>query len=129
MPNLSPYSSPVFIAQLSALVGRRHVLTGERQTQRYRKGFRSGSGPALAVVLPDSLLTLWQVLEACVAADKVIIMQSANTGLTEGSTPNGADYDREVVIISTRRLGDIQILAQGRQVIALAGSTLYAREA
>lgn len=128
MPNASPYSSQVFIAQLSALVGRRHVLTGERQTQRYRKGFRSGGGPALAVVLPDSLLTLWQVLEACVAADKVIIMQSANTGLTEGSTPNGADYDREVVIISTRRLGGIQILDQGRQVIALAGSTLYTLE-
>ena len=128
MPHTSPYSSHIFIEQLKALAGKDRVLTGERRTQRYRKGFRSGSGPALAVVLPDSLLTLWRVLEACVAADKVIIMQSANTGLTEGSTPNGTDYDRDVVIISTRRLSGIQVIDEGRQVIALAGSTLYALE-
>ena len=128
MPQRSPYSSHIFIEQLKTLAGRHNVLTGERQTQRYRKGFRSGSGPALAVVLPDSLLALWRVLETCVAADKVIIMQSANTGLTEGSTPNGADYDREVVIISTRRLGGIQVIDEGQQVIALAGSTLYELE-
>jgi len=26
------------------------------------------------------------------------IMQAANTGLTGGSTPDGSDYDREIVI-------------------------------
>ncbi|WP_413734584.1 D-lactate dehydrogenase [Sodalis sp. RH21] len=128
MPDDSPYLSHAFIEQLIAIAGRGAVLTRERQTQRYRKGFRSGSGPALAVVLPDSLLSLWRVLAACVAADKIIIMQAANTGLTEGSTPNGADYDREVVIISTRRLDGVQLLDEGRQVVALAGSTLYSLE-
>ncbi len=128
MPHGSPYSSHIFTERLKTLAGRHNVLTGERQTQRYRKGFRSGSGPALAVVLPDSLLTLWRVLQACVDTDTVIIMQSANTGLTEGSTPNGADYDREVVVVSTRRLGGVQVIDEGRQVIALAGSTLYTLE-
>ncbi|NDL62842.1 D-lactate dehydrogenase [Acerihabitans arboris] len=128
MPQTSPYLSHAFIERLTAIVGQRHVLTSSRQTQRYCKGFRSGSGPALAVVSPDSLLALWRVLEACVAADKVIIMQAANTGLTEGSTPNGTDYDREVVVISTRRLGGVQLLDEGRQAVALAGSTLYTLE-
>ncbi len=43
------------------------------------------------------------MLNACVDADKIILMVAANTGLTEGSTPNGNDYDREIVIISTLR--------------------------
>ena len=36
-------------------------------------------------------------------ADKIVIMQAANTGLTEGSTPKGT-YDRDVVLINTRRM-------------------------
>lgn len=128
MPQTSPYLSYAFIERLVALVGKRHVLTDRRRTQRYCRGFRSGGGPALAVVLPDSLLSLWRVLQACVDADKVIIMQAANTGLTEGSAPNGADYDRDVVIVSTRRLDGVQLIDEGRQAIALAGSTLFTLE-
>jgi FAD/FMN-containing dehydrogenase len=64
-----------------------HLLTDPAKTQRYRKGFRSGQGEALAVVFPGTLLELWRVLNACVDADKIILMQAANTGLTEGSTP------------------------------------------
>lgn len=70
-----------------ALVGPSHLLTDPAKTQRYRKGFRSGQGEALAVVFPGTLLELWRVLNACVDADKIILMQAANTGLTEGSTP------------------------------------------
>ncbi|VTR52554.1 D-lactate dehydrogenase [Serratia fonticola] len=39
-----------FITQLKNIVGNAQVLTGERSTERYRKGFRSGGGKALAVV-------------------------------------------------------------------------------
>ncbi|MGO2437798.1 MAG: D-lactate dehydrogenase, partial [Serratia proteamaculans] len=78
-----------FLNQLKSIVGGPQLLTGERSTERYRKGFRSGVGQALAVVFPTRLLQLWQLLEACVAADKIVIMQAANTGLTEGSTPSG----------------------------------------
>lgn len=85
-----------FLAQLKDIVGGPQLLTGERSTERYRKGFRSGEGKALAVVFPTRLLQLWRILEACVAADKIVIMQAANTGLTEGSTPSGNDYDREI---------------------------------
>ncbi|WP_420493039.1 D-lactate dehydrogenase [Serratia fonticola] len=113
-----------FIIQLKNIVGNAQVLTGERSTERYRKGFRSGGGKALAVVFPTRLLQLWQILQACVVADKIVIMQAANTGLTEGSTPSGQDYDREIVIVSTLRLDHIQVLDNGKQVVGFPGSTL-----
>lgn len=75
-----------FLTQLKDILGGAQLLTGERSTERYRKGFLSGEGKALAVVFPSHLLQLWRMLSTCVAADKIVIMQAANTGLTEGST-------------------------------------------
>jgi len=117
-----------FINELSRLVGHSHLLTDPEKTARYRKGFRSGQGEALAVVFPGTLLDLWRVLAACVEADKIILMQAANTGLTEGSTPNGTDYDRDIVIISTLRLDKLHVLDKGEQVLAYPGTTLYSLE-
>lgn len=80
------------------------------------------------MVFPGTLLELWRVLSACVTADKIILMQAANTGLTEGSTPNGNDYDRDIVIISTLRLDKLHLLDKGEQVLAFPGTTLYSPE-
>lgn len=115
------------INRLRDVVGRRYVLTGQRRTARFRKGFRSGEGDALAVVQPGTLLEQWQILQACVAADKIVILQAANTGLTEGSTPNGV-YDRGVVVINTRRMDGILAIDGGRQIISFPGATLFALE-
>ena len=41
-----------FTRELGRLVGASHVLTDPAKTARYRKGFRSGQGDALAVVFP-----------------------------------------------------------------------------
>jgi D-lactate dehydrogenase len=117
-----------FIRELERLVGASHVLTDPAKTARYRKGFRSGQGDALAVVFPGTLLELWRVLSACVNADKIILMQAANTGLTEGSTPNGNDYDRDIIIISTLRLDKLHLIDNGEQVLAYPGTTLYSLE-
>ncbi|GAN79951.1 D-lactate dehydrogenase [Acidocella aminolytica] len=113
---------------LRGIVGQPHVLTGERETARFRKGFRFGDGPVLAVVQPGSLVDQWRVLKACHAAGVIIILQAANTGLTGGSTPDGADYDRPIVIISTLRLAKIHLIEDGRQVICLPGATLFQLE-
>ncbi|WP_138468549.1 D-lactate dehydrogenase [Poseidonocella sp. HB161398] len=115
------------VETLRSVVGRRHVLTGEKATERFRKGFRSGEGEALAVVRPGTLLEQWKVLEACVAADKIVIMQAANTGLTEGSTPKGR-YDRGVVLVNTNRMDAIHTLQQGRQIVSFPGATLFSLE-
>jgi len=116
-----------FIDHLKRIVGRRNVLTGTDRTERYRKGFRTGEGDAEAVVIPTSLPQLWKVLQACVAANRIVIMQAANTGLTEGSTPSGS-YDRNVIIISTLKLDRIHLIDGGRQIVSHAGGTLYKLE-
>ena len=115
------------ISSLKKIVGKRHVLTGDKVTRRFRKGFRSGEGEALAVVRPGTLLEQWKVLQACVDAGKIVIMQATNTGLTEGSTPKGA-YDREVVLINTRRMDQLQLINGGEQVLSFPGATLFALE-
>ncbi|MCP4208805.1 MAG: D-lactate dehydrogenase [Shimia sp.] len=120
-------SEDQLIAQLRKIVGKRHVLTGASRTQRFRKGFRSGEGDALAVVQPGTLLEQWEVVKACVAANKIMIMQAANTGLTEGSTPKDS-YDRDVVVINTRRLDGLQLINDGAQVISFPGATLFSLE-
>lgn len=121
------FNKQSFLAQLSSIVGEPSLLTDKRKTASYRKGFRFGGGEALAVVIPDSLLALWQVAKCCVENDIIMIMQAANTGLTGGSTPQG-DYDREVVIISTVKLNDIQVINEGKQVLAFPSSRLYELE-
>ena len=116
------------IEELHAIVGRSHVLTDPESTRRFRTGFRFGSGSAVAVVRPGSLVEQWRVLEACVAANKIVIMQSANTGLTGGSTPDGDDYDRGVVLINTMRIAGLHLINNGEQVVCLPGTTLFQLE-
>lgn len=115
------------ISTLQGIVGTRHVITKPAAMERFCKGYRSGGGPAIAVVRPGTLLEQWQVLKAIAAADKILIMQAANTGLTEGSTPSGT-YDRDTVILSTTRMDEIQVLGEGEQIISFPGATLFALE-
>lgn len=117
-------SSDTLLKQLRDAVGRDHVLTDAQSTRRFRKGHRTGEGNVLAVVRPATLLEQWRVLEAAVAADRIVIMQAANTGLTGGSTPDGNDYDREIVLINTLRISGVQLINEGRQVVCLPGATL-----
>jgi D-lactate dehydrogenase len=111
------------LVQLRQVVGRGHVLTHPSHKRRYSTGYRSGTGDCLAVVRPATLLEMWRVLQACVAADVVVIVQAANTGLTGGSTPDGS-YDRGMVIINTLRIRGIRALRGGEQVVCLAGASL-----
>ncbi len=115
------------IKHFRSVVGARHVLTGARATERFRRGFRSGEGEALCVIQPGTLIEQWKVLQACVASGKIVIMQAANTGLTEGSTPSGS-YDRDVVLINTRRMDTLVPLNDGEQIVSFPGATLFALE-
>ena len=114
----------VLLTQLREAVGAAHVLTDDQATRRFRKGHRTGEGPVLAVVRPGTLLEQWKVLQAAVAADRIVIMQAANTGLTGGSTPDGSGYDREIVLINTLRIAGVQVVRGGEQVVCLPGATL-----
>ena len=116
------------IEQLKSVVGHKGVLSSKSKTAYYRSGFRSGFGGSVGVVFPESLIELWETLKVCVDANCAIIMQATKTGLTEGSSPSGFDYDREVVIINITRIKKIILLDGGKQVIAFPGSTLHELE-
>lgn len=123
-----PASRDALIAELGRIVGRRHVLTSARETRGYTRGFRYGSGKVAAVARPGSLVEQWRVLNVAIAAGRIVIFQAANTGLTGGSTPWGDDYDREIVLVSLRRLRGVHLIDGGRQVVCLPGATLDALE-
>ena len=107
---MTSVDNKILFEELTAIVGRKNVITHQRQLNYYSTGFRFGSGACCAVVTPSSLLQLWRVLQACIEHDKIIIMQAAKTGLNGGSTPFGNDYDRDVIIISTLKLDSITLL-------------------
>ncbi|TCK01703.1 D-lactate dehydrogenase [Volucribacter psittacicida] len=117
-------SAQQLISQLTDIVGQRYIITDQTKTEAYCSGYRFGSGKALAVVRPATLLEYWQVLQACVKHDVIVISQAANTGLTGGSTPNGNDYDRDIVLINAMRIDGIQLINNAEQVVCLPGSTL-----
>lgn len=115
------------LKQLIAVVGQQYVLTQDHDTRLYRQGRRYGAGEVFAVVAPGTLLEQWKVLQIAIAADCIVIMQAANTGLTGGSTPFG-EYDRSVLILSTRRLTGVHVIQNAEQVVCLPGATLDALE-
>ncbi|KAF5308738.1 hypothetical protein FQR65_LT17998 [Abscondita terminalis] len=77
----SNFDSQQTIQQLIQIVGQQHVLTQDHDTRLYRQGRRYGSGKVLAVVVPGTLFEQWQVLQAAVNADCIVILQAANTGV------------------------------------------------
>ena len=117
--------SKSIVNELIKVCGESNVLTENWKKETYCKGWRYGSGDAIAVVKPGTLLEIWKVLNICNESNLIIIMQAANTGLTGGSTPYGVDYDRDIVIINTMRINDIHLIDDAKQIIGLTGSTLY----
>jgi D-lactate dehydrogenase len=109
-------------------IGASNIKADPDQNEHFRTGWRSGGGAALAVLFPKTVVELWRCLEICVGANVIIVMQAANTGLTEGSTPSGNDYDRPVVVINTLAMDDLFLLGDGEQVVSLPGTTLHQLE-
>ena len=118
-------SESKIINELKLISGDKYVITSKWGKEPFSKGWRYGEGETLSVVKPGTVLEIWKVLQKCVEHNVIVIMQAANTGLTGGSTPFGNDYDRSIVIINTLRINSIQIIENGKQIIALPGSSLY----
>jgi D-lactate dehydrogenase len=72
------------LQQLREAVGTAHVLTDDQATRRFRKGHRTGEGPVLAVVRPATLLEQWEVVQAAVAAGRIVMLQAANSWVKVG---------------------------------------------
>lgn len=118
------------IEALINCAGKDRVLTTPSQQHAYTVGIvRCPDKPSVcAVVVPDKLLTLWQMLTICASFDAIIIAQAANTSLTGGSTPFG-EYDRPVVVISMQDLGGVHLINDAKELVALPAASLQQLEA
>ena len=85
-----------FIKKLKNIAGDKNILTANWSKVPYSEGWRYGSGKALAVAKPGTLLEIWDILKVCVENNIIVIMQAANTGLTGGSTTQSKEYSRKV---------------------------------
>lgn len=121
----SQLPSDQVLAKLTKILGAANIQADPTKNEHYRMGWRSGGGSALAVLFPQTLLEIWQCLEVCVEGNCIIIMQAAKTGLTEGSTPSGDDYDRPVVVINTLAINKLYLINDNEQIISLPGTTLH----
>ena len=106
-----------WIDEVAKSAPQTRILREPHQIRRFTTGIRFGQGSALVVFEPASLLDFWHVLKACIAADCIVICQAANTGITGGSTPDGDEYDREIVIISTLKLDTCMPLCDAQQAL------------
>ncbi len=121
----SQLPSDQVLVKLTKILGAANIQADPAKNEHYRMGWRSGGGSALAVLFPQTLLEIWQCLEVCVEGNCIIIMQAAKTGLTEGSTPSGDDYDRPVVVINTLAINKLYLINDNEQIISLPGTTLH----
>ena len=115
------------VQELTEIVGNNHIITSAAKSLRYRSGYRSGQGDALAVVLPGNMMELWQVLKVLHAHNTIIIMQASNTSLTEGSIP-APGYDRDCVVVNGTRIKGVQLINHGEEALAFPGTTLFKLE-
>ena len=115
------------VNELVSIVGNKNIITDKAKSLRFRKGYRSGEGDAVAVVFPTTLMEMWRVLNILHDNDIIIIMQASNTSLTEGSIP-APGYDRQAVVVSGSKIKDLQLLNHGEQALAFPGTTLFQLE-
>ena len=110
------------LASLRDLLGDGAVVTEPHELARYEKGWRYGSGTALAVVRPGSTEEVSRVLAFASAQGIRVVPQGANTGLVGASTP---DASGDMLVLSLERLSrTLEIDPVDRTVVAGGGVLL-----
>ena len=89
------------VSDLQGLIGADGVLAPSDGLERYERGYRYGTGRALAVARPANTGELRAVVRYCYANGVRIIPQGANTGLVAAATP---DSSGDQLILSLERL-------------------------
>jgi FAD/FMN-containing dehydrogenase len=113
-----------FLAELQALVGAEHVLTGD-DTDSYTLDWRGRyRGRALAVARPGSVETVAAVVRLCGQHKVPLVPQGGNTGLCGGATP---DSDGNALVLSLARLNRVRGIDTDNDTITVeAGCILQA---
>ena len=86
---------------LRGLLGPDAVLTEAHELERYEKGWRYGSGTALAVARPRTAAEVARVLGFAAERGLRLVAQGANTGLVGASNP---DSSGAMLVLSLERL-------------------------
>lgn len=114
--------STALVRDLRELLGEGGVLDACTDVEKYERGYRYGSGRALAVARPATGEELRSVVRYCFARALRIIAQGANTGLVGASTP---DDSGEELIVSLDRLRGVEAVdVHNRTACVRAGTRL-----
>lgn len=107
---------------LREMLGEGAVVTEPHELARYEKGWRYGSGTALAVVRPSSTEDVARVLAFASKQSVRVVPQGANTGLVGASTP---DASGDMLVLSLERMSrTLEIDPVDRTVVAGGGVLL-----
>jgi len=110
------------VAALADIVGSEHVLTDPGVRAGYETDWTGRwRGTARAVVRPEHRGGVADVLRACAAHGAAVVPQGGNTGLVGGSIPHNGE-----VVLSLRRIDEIEVFESEGTIYAGAGATLSA---
>ena len=92
--------------RLRAVVGPRHVLTGDAEVAPYLTDWTGRHrGRAAAVLRPGSTAEVSEVVRACHETGVAVVPQGGNTGLVAGGVPDGTGQQ---VVLSLGRLRTVR---------------------
>ena len=108
------------------IVGDEHVLVDDDVRAGYEADWtRRWIGRSLAVVRPGTVNDVAEILSLCVAEELAVIPQGGNTGLVGGSVPRIDRSPAEQIVLSMRRLDDLdEVDRDAMQVTVGAGTTI-----
>ena len=112
------------VAALGALLGEGGVVVDPHDLERYEKGWRYGSGKALAAVRPSSTEEVSRLLRHASDIGLRVVPQGANTGLVGASTP---DASGEMLVLSLERLSRTLEVDPVDRTVTADGGVLLSR--
>lgn len=99
-------SQSLHIQALAEIIGSNTIITDQTEMQRYTSGARGDHGKAAFVLRPKTTEETSKIISYCVQNKIHLIPQSGNTGLVNGSIPDGTgtqailSFDRMTQIIA-----------------------------
>ena len=115
-------ASSGLIRDLSGIVGEGAIVSSPADAEKYERGYRYGSGHALAIARPATVAELSALVRYCFSHDLRILPQGANTGLVGASSP---DESGGQLVVSLERLRGVESIdVHNRTASARAGTRL-----
>lgn len=122
IPSLSERDSSRVIAALCAIVGPRHVLTGEDVSQRWDGYPPTNPMRALCIVRPATTQEVSAILSYCDGRGLKVVPQGGRTGLVGGARTS----EDEIALSLERMRGIAPVDTHGATIVVEAGAPLQA---